>query len=184
VFHTLSITTTTGYVTDDFNIWPGACRLLLLVLMFCGGCAGSTGGGLKQVRIMVSLKYVYGELKKLLRPNLVHRVRIGETTIEERACANIVGLVLLWIVVFIVASVGVLLFVSPMESSDTQLVTSFSSVAATLNNIGPGLGDVGATVNYGWVPAPAKVILLLCMLMGRLEVYSVIVVLLPLAWRK
>lgn len=183
-FQTLSITTTTGYVTADFDLWPGACRMLLLVLMFCGGCAGSTGGGVKQIRIMVVMKYLYRELLRLLRPNLISRIRIGETTIEERACAGIVGLVLLWLTVFIAASVGVLMLIEPTASSDSQLVTSFSAVAATLNNIGPGLAEVGPSTNYGWLPGGVKVILSLCMLMGRLEVYSVIVVLLPIAWRK
>jgi trk system potassium uptake protein TrkH len=184
VFQTISVTTTTGFVTADFNLWPGVCRMLLLALMFFGGCAGSTGGGLKQIRIMVVMKYLYRELVRLLRPNLISRIRIGEATIEERSCAGIIGLVLLWLSVFVAASVGVLLFIDPTASSDSQLVTSFSAVAATLNNIGPGLANVGPTANFGWVPEGAKWILAACMLMGRLEVYSVIVVLLPSAWRK
>jgi len=184
VFQTLSITTTTGYVIGDFNAWPGACRVLLLALMFCGGCAGSTGGGLKQIRIMVVFKYIYRELMKLVRPNLVKRIRVGETTMEEHTCANIIGLVLLWFTIFALAVFALTIVLGLFGYGDVQLDTSFSAVAATLNNIGPGLGDVGATSNYGWMPAPAKIILLLCMLMGRLEVYAVIVVLLPLAWRK
>jgi trk system potassium uptake protein TrkH len=189
VFHTLSITTTTGFVTDNFSAWPGACLILLLALMFCGGCAGSTGGGLKQIRVMVVFKYVYRELLKLLRPNLVKRIRIGETTMEERTCSSIIGLVLLWMLVFVIATFGLLLVGGEADADDDadqdeRIVTSLSAVAATLNNIGPGLGKVGAPSNYGWMSAPAKIILLLCMLMGRLEVYAVIVVLLPLAWRK
>ena len=139
-FHTLSITTTTGYVTGDFNVWPGACRLLLLVLMFCGACAGSTGGGLKQIRVMVVFKYIHRELMKLLRPNLIKRIRIGETTMEERTCTNIIGLVLLWFVVFAVASCGLLIVNSHVEDND-QLVTSFSAVAASIacrNSSRPG----------------------------------------------
>jgi trk system potassium uptake protein TrkH len=158
--------------------------MILLVLMFFGGCAGSTGGGLKQLRIMVVAKYFYRELMKLLRPNLVNRIRIGEVTLEERTCANILGLVLLWLSVFVAATVAVLVILAFQAREDGQLVTSLSAVAATLNNIGPGLGDVGSAANYGWMPAPAKVILLLCMLMGRLEVYSVLIVLLPVTWRK
>ena len=191
VFHTLSITTTTGFVTDNFSVWPGACLILLVVLMFCGGCAGSTGGGLKQIRVMVVFKYIYRELVKLLRPNLVKRIRIGEATMEERTCTSIIGLVLLWLTVFVVATFGLLLVNGKADVEDDaevdgnrKIVTSFSAVAATLNNIGPGLGKVGARSNYGWMSAPAKLILLLCMLMGRLEIYAVIVVLLPLAWRK
>ncbi len=179
-FHVLSITTTTGFVTDDFNLWPGACRLLLLIFMFCGGCAGSTGGGLKQVRILVVAKYIYRELLRLLRPSLMNRVRVGDGTLRERTCASIMSLAILWVVVFAAATMAVLFFADASTPPDSQLVTSLSSVAATLNNIGPGLGGVGATANYGWCPAPAKIILLLCMLMGRLEIYSVIVILVPL----
>ena len=184
VFHALAITTTTGYATADLNVWPAAAGMLLLILMFFGGCAGSTGGGLKQLRLMVVAKYFYRELMKLLRPHLVNRIWVGDVTLEERTCANIVGLVLLWLSVFVFATVAVLVVLSFQGRSDGQILTSLSAVAATLNNIGPGLGDVGSAANYGWVPGPAKVILLLCMLMGRLEVYSVIVVLLPVAWRK
>lgn len=90
------------------------------------------------------------------------------------------GLAILWVVVFVAATMAVLFFADASTPPDSQLVTSLSSVAATLNNIGPGLGGVGATANYGWCPAPAKIILLLCMLMGRLEIYSVIVILVPL----
>jgi trk system potassium uptake protein TrkH len=176
-FHVLSITTTTGYVTDDFNLWPGVCRILLLIFMFCGGCAGSTGGGLKQMRVLVVAKYIYRELLKLLRPSLISRIRVGDATLEERTCASVMGLAMLWVVVFAAATMAVLFFAGGVTPPDSQFVTSLSSVAATLNNIGPGLGDVGATANYGWYPAPAKIILLLCMLMGRLEIYSVIVLL-------
>jgi trk system potassium uptake protein TrkH len=184
VFQTLAIVTTTGYVTDNFNAWPDACRVLLVALMFCGGCSGSTAGGLKQIRIMVVFKYIYRELLKLLRPNLVKRIRVGETTIDERACANIIGLVLLWLTVFTVATFFFMISIGPTVHEDNQLVTSATAVAATLNNIGPGLDKVGASKNYGWIPPLGKIILLLCMLMGRLEVYSVIIVLLPLAWRR
>jgi trk system potassium uptake protein TrkH len=189
VFQILSITTTTGFVTADFNAWPGGLRALLVVLMFFGGCAGSTGGGLKQVRILVALRFVYRELLRLLRPQLANRLRVGNVSLDERLLASILGLVLLYAFILVLATVLVLVCLGDAEpgtglSEDGRLVTGTSAVVATLNNIGPGLSAVGATANYGWMPAAAKVLLSFCMLMGRLEVYAVLVVLLPMAWRR
>ena len=185
VFQTLAIMTTTGFATANFDLWPGFCRLLLVVLMFFGGCAGSTGGGLKQIRIYVIFKYIYRSLLRLLRPGLANRIRVGEETLDEKLVANIIGLALLWAVVFGVACVLLMpLLGDTMQNENWRLVTAVTAVAATLNNIGPGLAGVGATCNFGWMPLSAKVLLSICMLMGRLEIYSVVVVLLPLTWRK
>ena len=190
VFQGISITTTTGYCTADFNQWPTVARGLMVLLMFCGGCAGSTGGGLKQMRVLVAIKGVLRELRRLLRPGLVNRIRMGTESLNDRLVANILGLVLLWGLVFVVATLGVALFLGDAHfpghapNADSQLVTAGTAVAATLNNIGPGLSGVGATCNYGWMPGSVKLILIFCMLMGRLEVYSVVVVFLPLAWRR
>ncbi len=186
LFQTLSIMTTTGFATTDTNIWPAAARLLLIIIMFFGGCAGSTGGGMKQIRIMVAWKYAVRELKKLLRPNMVNRIRIGnETTLEEKAAMGIIGLLVLWIGAFVIASIA-LVFLLPQHPSgiDSGLVTAVSAVAACLNNIGPGLGLVGSTANFHWMPESAKWVLSVCMLIGRLEIYTVFVLFLPLAWRK
>jgi trk system potassium uptake protein TrkH len=188
LFNVLAITTTTGFCTVDTNLWPDVTRLLLVVLMFMGGCAGSTGGGLKQVRVMTVLRYAYRELLRLLRPQLANRIRLGTVTLEERMVGNILGLSVLYVGVFVVAVLLVSVCLTGAQppayaAGDSRLVTSFTAVAATLNNIGPGLAGVGAKENYGWMPPSAKVLLALCMLMGRLEVYSVVVILLPLAWR-
>ncbi len=186
LFQVVSITTTTGFATADTNAWPVLCRLGLLALMFAGGCAGSTGGGLKQVRVYVALKYALRELRRLLRPQMVNPLRVDRVTLEERLVANILGLAVLWIGLFVVTSLLVLLLLpapAPGES-DTQIVTAVSAVAACQNNIGPGFGRVGAAANYAWMPPAPKAVLVLSMLFGRLEVYSVLVVLLPLAWRR
>lgn len=186
VFQTLSIMTTTGFATTDTNVWPAAAKLLLLVIMFFGGCAGSTGGGLKQIRIYVMWKYAIRELARLLRPSMVNRVRIGkDLSLDERAAMGIIGLVVLWFIVFAVCSLLVTLLLQGSGLAENSfLVTSVSSVAACLNNIGPGFAAVGSTENFHWMPSGAKILLTFCMLLGRLEIYSVLVLLLPLAWRK
>ena len=159
VFQTLAVMTTTGFATANFDLWPGFCRLLLVVLMFFGGCAGSTGGGLKQIRIFVILKYIYRSLLRLLRPGLANRIRVGEETLDEKLVANIIGLALLWAVVFGVACVLLMpLLGDSMHDENWRLVTSVTAVAATLNNIGPGLAGVGATCNFGWMPLSAKIL--------------------------
>jgi trk system potassium uptake protein len=185
VFQVISITTTTGFATTDTNIWPAICRFGLVGLMFLGGCAGSTGGGLKQVRILVCLKYVFRELTRLLRPQLANPIRVDGMSLEERLVGNIVGLTLLWLTLFAFGC-GLLTLLLPESApgDDMKLTTAVSAVAACQNNIGPGLGMVGSTANYHWMPASAKLLLTFFMLLGRLEVYSVIVVLLPLAWRR
>ncbi len=180
IFQTLSIITTTGFATTDTNIWPMAARLLLVMIMFFGGCAGSTGGGLKQVRIMVMWKCGVREIKRLLIPRMSNLVRIGkDITLNERATMLIIGLVCLWFTIFALMCLGLTLLLG-----DVDLPTTVSAVAACLNNIGPGLNKVGSTANFHWVSASGKALLTLCMLLGRLEIYSVLVILLPTAWRK
>ncbi len=180
IFQTLSIITTTGFATTDTNIWPMASRLLLVIIMFFGGCAGSTGGGLKQIRMMVMWKCGIREIKRLLIPKMSNLVRIGDdTTLNERATMVIVGLVGLWIGIFALMSLAL-----TMLLVDVDLPTTVSAVAACLNNIGPGLNKVGSTQNFHWVPASGKALLSFCMLLGRLEIYSVLVLLFPIAWRK
>lgn len=180
IFQTLSIITTTGFATTDTNIWPMAARLLLIIIMFFGGCAGSTGGGIKQIRIMVMWKYSVREIKRLLIPKMSNLVRIGkDMTLNERATMLIVGLVGLWLAVFAIMCLALTLILD-----NVNLPTTISAVAACLNNIGPGLDKVGATQNFHWIPGGGKALLSFCMLLGRLEIYSVLVLVFPLAWRK
>jgi trk system potassium uptake protein TrkH len=188
-FQVVSITTTTGYCTADFNAWPTLCRAGLVMLMFFGGCAGSTGGGMKQIRILVLGKYFHREMIRLLRPGLQKPIRVGDTVLDSRRVANIVGLVILWVGSAIVASLILAALLQGHynpnvgNAPDSQLLTSITAVIATINNIGPGLSGVGASQNFGWMPGTAKLLLCLCMLMGRLEIYSVVIMLLPRTWR-
>lgn len=190
-FQVVSITTTTGYTTGNFNVWPIVTRLALLLLMFVGGCAGSTGGGMKNIRILLLLKHAVTEMRRALHPQAVIPVRVSGRVVKDRVIQSVQGFAVLYVLVFIVASLvmtGVLLAwpdaIDPTGeevASDTVMVTAISSVAATLNNIGPGLGHVGPgdARAYSWVPPAGKVVLVLCMLIGRLEVFSVLLLFTP-----
>jgi trk system potassium uptake protein TrkH len=176
-FQTVSIVTTTGYGTADFDVWPNVCRFGLLILMFWGGCAGSTGGGMKMIRVLVVFKVGWRELQKMTRPHLIAPLKIGGASMDEERVINIGAFFILYMVLFAVGALLMTLFVP-------DLVTAISSVVATIGNIGPGLAGVGSTQNYGWIPVPGKWILIVCMLLGRLEIFTVLIALRPATWKK
>ncbi len=175
-FQAISIGTTTGYATADSNQWPNALKVMLLCLMFIGGCAGSTGGSVKVIRILIILKAILRELQKLIQPRAIVHVKVGEKSVDKEILSNIFVFTSMFILIFIFGSLI-------MASLGLDLTTAVSSVAATLGNIGPGLGMVGATGNYSEIPYIGKWVLILCMLLGRLEIYSVAILLLPLTWK-
>ncbi len=177
LFQVVSILTTTGYGTADFELWHRASQFILFLFMFIGGCAGSTGGGMKIMRLFVIIKLVLVELKLLLHPSAVVPVRIGDTVIPREVVTNILGFLVLMMVLFIT---GVLL----MFAIGLDFESSFGAVAATLGNIGPGLGIVGPTDNYAYIPPVGKWILSFFMLAGRLEIYTVLVLFAPSFWKK
>ncbi len=177
LFQVVSIVTTTGYGTADFEQWSFSSQFVLLVLMFIGGCAGSTGGGMKVVRIYLLIKFMFGEITRLIHPHAVVPVRLNNAPVPKEVATNVLGFFVLSILVYILA-------VFTMATMGLDMATSFGAVAATLWNIGPGLGDVGPTDNYAHIPIIGKWLLSLLMLMGRLEVYTVIVLLSPAYWRK
>ncbi len=176
-FQVVGVVTTTGFATANFDAWPDSARWILFMLMFCGGCAGSTSGGMKIIRLMVLAKAALREIYRLIHPHEIVQVKISGTTISPQVISNIVGFSILFMGLF-----G--FFSLVMTFCGMDLVTSFSSVAATLGNIGPGLAKVGAYENYAWVSAPGKVVLTFCMLLGRLEIYSVMVLFLPGLWQR
>jgi trk system potassium uptake protein TrkH len=176
-FQGTSILTTTGFATRDFNLWPQASRLLLVMLMFIGGCGGSTAGGVKAVRLLVLLKHILRELGRVLRPQAVARIKLGRAPLDESVVANIVTFFLLFTLIFALMSF-LMTFFTP------DLVTATSAVAATLGNIGPGLGAVGPMETFAFIAAPGKLILILCMLLGRLELYTVLLLCMPAFWKK
>lgn len=176
-FQIVSIVTTTGYATANFGIWPFALQLLLLVLMFFGGCAGSTGGSIKMIRIMMVLKFAYRELYKLVHPKAFATVKLQGIVVQKDILESIASFFILFIGIFVFGSLIMTLL-------GLDLVTATSSVAATLGNIGPGLGAVGPTENYFHIPVIGKIVLMLCMIFGRLEIYTILILFIPEFWKK
>lgn len=177
LFQVVSIITTTGYGTDDYLNWSASSQIILFLFMFLGGCAGSTGGGMKIIRALVLLKFGLNELKRLIHPNAVLPIRIGDRSVPRDIVTNIAGFFLIYLLLFVL---GILF----MSLIGLDLTTSFGAVAATIGNIGPGLGLVGPSGNYAFIPAAGKWLLSFLMLVGRLEIYTVIILLTPVFWKK
>jgi len=173
-----SIMTTTGFVTADFDEWDTAAKFALVLLMFVGGCAGSTAGGIKVIRIMVVFRTNFQEVFRMIHPKAVTPLRIGDRIVPEGVRVAVLGLFAAWIAVFAQATFLVAL------QEDLTLISAATAVAATLNVIGPGLGQVGASENFGAVNAFGRVILTGCMLLGRLEVFTALVLLSPAFWKR
>jgi len=176
-FQVVSIVTTTGYVTADYALWPGMSQLILLLCMFLGASAGSTGGGMKSLRILVAFKYCYRELFMLVHPHAVSRLKIGGKTVSEDVARSVLGFLALYVSLFAVGSVLVAL-------TGVDFMSAVGAVAATLGNIGPGFGTVGPTGNFAHIPDAGKWILIWCMLLGRLEIYTMIIFFVPEFYRK
>jgi trk/ktr system potassium uptake protein len=177
LFQVVSITTTTGFATADFDQWSSLSRIMLLALMFVGGCAGSTGGGMKVIRLLLILKHGKSEIKKLLHPKAIFLVKVKKIKVRPEVMLNVQGFFNLYIALFVFCT-----FL--MAALGLDMVTAASSVAATLGNIGPGLAGVGPMANYSEIPLLGKWVLSLCMLLGRLEIYTVIILFMPEVWRK
>ncbi|MFZ5643133.1 MAG: TrkH family potassium uptake protein [Bacillota bacterium] len=176
LFQVVSITTTTGYATADFDQWPSMSKALLLILMFVGGCAGSTAGSIKIARILILIKGISRQIMKLLHPQAVIPLRVGKNIVTQEVLDNVQTFFFLYMMIF----AGSVVFVTLMG---VDLVSSLSAVAATLSNVGPGLGAVGPMTNYNSMPDAAKVLLSFCMLIGRLEIYTILVILSTKFWR-
>lgn len=169
LFATVSLMTTTGYGTLDFNLWPPLTHFLLLTLMFIGGMAGSTGGGIKVVRIHVFIKKARYSMRRMLHPNALFPIKLGRRLVADSIVDNIIGFVILYMLIQMVGTYVVAAF-------GYDLVTSFSAVLASLSNVGPGLALVGPAENFGFFHPLVKVLLAFCMIIGRLELFTVLVI--------
>jgi trk system potassium uptake protein TrkH len=176
-FQVVSLTTTTGYGTADYELWPVLAQYILVALMFVGGCAGSTGGGIKNVRVLLLAKHSFLQLSRLIHPRRIRLLKIDEKAVSGEVIQSILGFFALYIGIFVFASLG-------MAALGLDLVTAGASVIACLSNIGPGLGQVGPTDNFAHLPQAGHVLLSFCMLVGRLEVFTVLVLVFPSFWRK
>ena len=173
-FQVISITTTTGFLTSNYANWPLFVPILLLTSSFIGACAGSTGGGIKVVRSLVLFKHGGSEITKLIHPNAVVSIKLGKKAVDSRVVESIWGFLSIYVLVFII----ILLL---MLSQGNDFLTSFSAVGATLNNMGPGLGEVAQ--NYSSLTDLSKIGLCLAMILGRLEIFTLLVILTPAFWR-
>ena len=176
-FQVVSIVTTTGFVTADFGLWPNFLQFLLLLLMFAGGCAGSTVGGIKSMRIMVLGKHVKTELQRLLHPKAIFSVRVGGRVLESEVISSVTAFFVMYIGLFALAALV-------MAALGLDVLSAIASAAAAIGNIGPALGSVGPSSNYAHVPAAGKWVLSFCMLLGRLEIYTVMMLFLPGTWKR
>ena len=172
-----SVMTTTGFCTADFDRWPDASRFVLLLMMFIGACAGSTGGGMKVVRVMVVVKSVLREIKVFMRPTAAIKVKLGSKPVEPDTVSHIGAFFMIFVIVFALAS-----FLMTFYTGDLETATS--SVIASLGNVGPGLNAVGPTQNYGAIPHGGQAVLIVCMLLGRLELYTVLMLFMPGLWKR
>jgi trk system potassium uptake protein TrkH len=176
-FQASSIMTTTGYATADFDLWPMAAKGALFFLMFIGGSSGSTGGGPKVIRIVAMFKLAVNEMKYLSRPRGVSVVRIDGEPVKKDFLYPVSGFIMLYMTILLIITIIVTMF-------GTDLVTGFSTALVTLGNIGPGFGQVGPTMNYAFYNPFVKWVLSAAMLIGRLEVYTVIILLTPAFWAR
>lgn len=177
-FTVTSIVTTTGFVTADFDTWEAGAKITLVFLMFVGGCAGSTAGGIKVIRVIIIFRTIFEDAFRMVHPRAVTPLRIGDRVLPEGVRVAVLGLFAAWIAIFALAT--------PLVAIQPELdpFSSATAVAATLNVIGPGLGQVGASESYEAVNAFGRAVLTTCMLLGRLEIFTTLALFSPAFWRK
>ncbi len=177
LFQVTSIMTTTGYATADFEKWSFFTQIILLIIMFNGGMIGSTGGGIKQVRILLTLKQGYREMHQLIHPRAITSLKLDDKLLTKEILGSIWGFIFLFLFVFVLATIG-------MAAIGMDIVTSASTVISAMCNVGPALGEAGPAENYASIPDAGKWILIFCMLAGRLEVYTILILFIPQFWKK
>jgi len=175
-FQVVSILTTTGFGTDDYALWMPFSAFLLFLLFFTGGCGGSTGGGIKMIRLMIIVKNLKREFKQILHPQAVLPVRVGNRVIDSSILKTILGF---FVVYFIIFATGAII----MSFMGYDLISAMGASIACLGNIGPAWGDFGPTDDYAHVPITGKWVLLILMMIGRLELFTVLVIFTPWFWR-
>lgn len=176
-FQVASIITTTGFATTDFDLWPQSSKVILVLLMFCGACAGSTGGGIKVSRFIIAVKTIFKELNSYIHPKSVKKIKFEDKMVEHDVMRSVNVYFITFIMLFALS-----VFLVSIEGKD--LTTNFTAVAATLNNIGPGLALVGPTCNFGHFTDFTKWVLIFDMLAGRLELFPLLILFHPAIWKE
>jgi trk system potassium uptake protein TrkH len=177
LFHVISLATTTGYVTSDFENWAPYSRMIFFVLLFIGGCAGSTGGSIKIIRHYLLFRNGFLELKRLVHPHAVIPVRVNNKAVTPEIILNVQAFFILYILLFVFGSIV-------MSLLGVDFVTSLGAVATCLGNVGPGIGTVGPVANFAHMPETGKWILSFLMLLGRLELFTVLIIFSYYFWKK
>ncbi len=177
-FQVISISTGSGFSTANFDLWPSFSKWFLLMLMFFGGCAGSTTGSIKIIRIMVLFKKGYQELHKIIYPHAIVPIRVNAKPISPEIVSSITSFFLIYLFIFLISTFIV------MAAEDLPIITAISACAASIGNVGPGLGEVGPAGNYANLSSFTKIVLSFLMLIGRLELFTILVIFTPAFWRR
>ncbi|MEM1109819.1 MAG: TrkH family potassium uptake protein [Planctomycetota bacterium] len=182
-FQTIALHTGTGFTTSDYDQWPFLSRALLIGLMFIGGCAGSTAGGIKVIRFWIAIKVMIASLERAFRPQVVRPLRVGGGVVDDEMKVNALTYCLLILLLVSGGALVIGLFETHAGGYEIDFLTAATASLSTLGNIGPGFNGIGATQNYGWFSTPSLAFMSLLMMLGRLEIYAVAVLLLPRFWR-
>ena len=175
LFQAVSIVSTTGFTTTDYSLWPSVIGFLLLIGAFIGGCSGSVGGGIKSWRILIMLNHAHKQLIKIIHPRAVVSVKIGSKVVDGSVAESVWGFFSIYVISF-------MLLLFALLATGLDFTSAFSAIGACLNNLGPGLGEVSA--NYSSVTSAGKGILAFGMILGRLEIFTVLVLFMPMFWRR
>ena len=176
-FQVTNVLSTSGFATDDYNLWPNASKCLLLVLMFVGACAGSTGGGIKVSRIVIAFKSTWSEIRHMINPRRVKKIMFEKKSVDSDTVRGVFAYMVAYVLIFFAS------FLAIAVLDGKSIETTFSAVAACINNIGPGLGEVGPTGNFADFTYVSKIILSLDMLLGRLEIFPILLLFYPTVWK-
>lgn len=176
-FTVASLISTTGFSTTDFNLWPELSRTLLVIIMFIGACAGSTGGGIKVSRLIILFKGMSKELQTMVQPRKIKKIKMDSHLIDHETVRSVNVYMVAYLMIFAISLVLI-------SFDNHDLITSFTAVTATINNIGPGLDMVGPTSNFGFFTIQSKIVLIFDMLAGRLELFPMLLLFTPATWKK
>ena len=180
-FQLISVITTTGFITADYTSWTPALTLLFFILLFVGACAGSTSGGIKIIRHLVIFKNTFLELKRLLHPKAIIRMKVDKTLVQPKILTHILVFLLLYMMVFVSGSV-IMSFI--LRDFDQPLLSALGAVATSLGNVGPSIGQLGPADNFAAIPSVGKWFLIFLMLMGRLELFTMLILFTPYFWKR